>query len=136
GAEEPLQIRKETEPESTEQTLDPEESPSDEAARRVWIFAASARADYGPAPDFIWGGAIAIENASTTSGFWAPSIRFGLSYARRGGFVEQAGTARFELGAASLDLCPGQAVSKIFRLQWCGTVEGGLLLSRGLETHA
>src|SRR5690606_5138772 len=70
------------------------------------------------------------------SGFWAPSIRFGLSYARRGGFVEQAGTARFELGAASLDLCPGQAVSKIFRLQWCGTVEGGLLLSRGLETHA
>lgn len=136
GAEDPLQIRKKSEPEIVEETHEANEEVDHIPVARHWTIMASARADYGPAPDFLWGGSLALENASGKSGFWAPSIRVGLNYARRGGFIEEAGTARFELSTVSLDVCPSQALSEIVRMQICGATEGGILQARGLETHA
>jgi hypothetical protein len=94
------------------------------------------RAELGAGPEFLWGGGVTLESSAERSGFWAPSLRLALGYVRRGGFVEEFGTARFQLASAGVDLCPSQARGKVFRVQLCGTVEGGMLLAEGLDTYA
>lgn len=103
---------------------------------RVFLGGIYGRAELGAGPDFLWGGGLTLESAAGRSNLWAPSVRLALSYVLRGGFEEELGTARFQLATAGLDLCPSQAQGKVFRLQVCGTVEGGMLLASGRNTYA
>lgn len=137
GAVEPLQVRK-------QERLLPERAvtrrkevpplPAAPATERLWTGGISGRAHLGAGPDFLWGGGLSLENSAEFGGFWAPSARLALDYARRGGFEEEFGTARLQLATIGLDLCPSQARGDIFRVQLCGTVEGGVLLAEGIDT--
>ncbi len=138
GADDPLKLRTEDRlipDKETPREVDQPAPPRQPARKRFWTASAFARANLGQAPDFIWGGGLGIENAADGSGLWAPSARLIAGHSRRGGFEREYGTARFDLTSVALDLCPSQTQGEIFRLQLCGTLEGGVLRAEGRDTY-
>lgn len=138
GALEPLQVRKQerllADKAVTRKRQAPPPPPAPSPTERSWTGGIYGRAHLGPGPDFLWGGGASLENSPERGGFWAPGARLAVGYARRGGFEEEFGTARFQLATADLDLCPSQVRGDIFRVQACGTMEAGVLLAEGLDT--
>lgn len=141
GAQRPLAIRK-----IAEDKLPPPEQPkesatdsADASARKVraqleWKLGAMGSATWGPAPSALLGGELYVSLSHQQGGIWSPGFRFSTGYARRSGFEESAGSARFELFDVSLDLCPSQWGGISARLQFCGAANLGALRATGSET--